>query len=107
MIGFLIINNLTILSSEFMSIKYGLISLVVNIVGLIFGWIPLLGFFAYIVVYLFPVVAIVIGGIGITKDDSKAIAVVGLIIGIVTIVIMIILGPMIQTIIHYLIFGSM
>lgn len=65
-----------------MSNTNGIISLIFGIIGLCCGWlipIPYIG-------WLFPIVAIVFGIIGIMKDDSHGMAIAGLILGIISFV---------------------
>lgn len=66
---------------------FGIISLVCGICGLAFPWIP---YFGGLWVIALPIIAIVFGGIGIAKDDSKGMGIAGLVLGIVGIVMYIV-----------------
>ena len=69
--------------------KFGVGALVCGILGLV------LGFTSSITIMSFPilrVVAIVLGGIGISRDDNKSMAIAGLVLGIIGVVIFFIGG---------------
>lgn len=63
-----------------MSNTNGIISLIVALVGLFISWFLVFFFF---IGFIFPVVAIIFGAIGISRDDSKGMAIAGLVIGII------------------------
>jgi hypothetical protein len=67
---------------------FGIIALVFGICGLAFPWIP---YFGGIWVIALPIIAIIFGGIGIAKDDSKGLGIAGLVLGIIGIVIWILM----------------
>lgn len=69
--------------------KFGTASLVCGILGLIFGFTS-----SYTIMSLpiLRIVAIVLGGIGISRDDNKAMAIAGLVLGIIGVVIFFIGG---------------
>ncbi|MHA2006783.1 MAG: hypothetical protein ACXABO_04550 [Promethearchaeota archaeon] len=56
---------------------FGIISLICGLLSII------LTFFLGIYGIFFPIIAIVFGGIGIAKDDSRGMAIAGLILGII------------------------
>ncbi|MEH7387299.1 DUF4190 domain-containing protein [Bacillus sp. JJ1521] len=55
-------------------------ALVLGIIGLFFAWIPLLG-------YVMPVLAIIFGVIERNNEEKRAMALSGLILGIISLVI--------------------
>ena len=63
-----------------------------GIISLIFGLISILLTFLFYGMWgiAIPIIAIVFGGIGIAKDDSKGLGIAGLILGIISLVIWII-----------------
>jgi hypothetical protein len=65
-----------------MSNTNGIIALIFGIIGLCCAWIIPIPF----VPFLFPIVAIVFGAIGIKKDDSHGMAIAGLVLGIISLV---------------------
>jgi hypothetical protein len=67
---------------------FGIISLVCGICGLVLPWVPYIG---GLWVIALPIIAIIFGGIGIAKDDSKGMGIAGLILGIVGIIMYIVL----------------
>jgi hypothetical protein len=69
------------------SLLLGLVAIVVFFLGLLVFVIP---FWDYIV-WTLSIGAIVLGAIGIAKDDSKGLGVVGLILGIIGVILMILL----------------
>jgi len=76
---------------------FGVISTLLGFVGLVMLILHLFVFiipFGLFVIWAFAVVAIVFGIIGMIKDDSKGFGVLGLILGILTIVLWI-LAPII------------
>ena len=62
----------------------GIISLICGLLGLLGGW--LLGFFIPFGEHYLPGIAIVTGIIGIIVQDSKGMAIAGLVLGVVTII---------------------
>jgi hypothetical protein len=64
---------------------FGLIALILGIIGIIGVW--FLTFFFYFSALIIGILAIVFGGIGIAKDDSKGLGIAGLILGIITLII--------------------
>jgi len=64
---------------------FGLIGLIFGIIGLVGVW--FLTFLFYFSALLISILAIVFGGIGIAKDDSKGLGIAGLILGIITLII--------------------
>jgi len=66
---------------------FGIIALVFGICGLAFPWIPFIG---GLWVIALPIIAIIFGGIGIAKDDSKGMGIAGLVLGIVGIIMYIV-----------------
>jgi hypothetical protein len=64
-----------------MSNTNGIISLIFGIIGLCCAWLIPIPF----VPWLFPIVAIVFGIIGIMKDDSHGMAIAGLVLGIISV----------------------
>jgi len=60
--------------------KFGAGALVCGIIGLIFGF-----FFGASIlgIPLFRIIAIILGGIGISRDENKSMGIVGLILGII------------------------
>jgi len=68
---------------------FGVLALVFGLITLLAGWaiiIFLLPYGSYIV-YALAGLAIVFGIIGIIKDDSKALGIVGMILGIIALII--------------------
>ncbi|MBY9003156.1 MAG: hypothetical protein KGD73_04230 [Candidatus Lokiarchaeota archaeon] len=65
-----------------MSNTNGIIALIFGIIGCCCAWIIPIPF----VPFLFPIVAIVFGAIGIKKDDSSGMAIAGLVLGIIDVV---------------------
>ncbi|MHA1671868.1 MAG: hypothetical protein ACTSV5_15040 [Promethearchaeota archaeon] len=65
-----------------MSNTNGIIALIFGLVGLCCAWLIPIPF----VPWLFPIVAIIFGIIGISKDDSSGMAIAGLILGIISII---------------------
>ena len=63
-----------------MSNTNGIIALIFGIIGLCCGWLIPLPYVGWI----FPIVAVIFGIIGIIKDDSKGMAIAGLILGILS-----------------------
>ena len=64
--------------------KFGTASLVCGILGLVLGFtftLRILGF------PILRVVAVVLGGVGISRDDNKSMAIAGLVLGIIGLVI--------------------
>lgn len=76
---------------------FGIVSLIAGLLGLFTGW--AIGFFVPVAGIAgglaLPILAIVFGIIGITKDDSKGMGIAGLILGIigaiVTVVVVVVL----------------
>ena len=69
--------------------KYGTGALVCAILGLIFGFLYgtfLIGF------PLLRIVAVILGGIGISRDDNKSMAIAGLVLGVIGLVIFLFSG---------------
>jgi len=69
--------------------KFGAGALACGIIGLVFGFFygtSVLGF------PLFRILAIILGGIGISRDENKSMAIVGLILGIIGLVLFLIRG---------------
>jgi len=64
-----------------MSNTNGIISLIFGLIGLCGGWLIPIPFLPWI----FPIVAIIFGIIGIMKDDSHGMAIAGLVLGIISI----------------------
>ncbi|MHA1914124.1 MAG: hypothetical protein ACW986_10295 [Promethearchaeota archaeon] len=64
---------------------FGIISLLAGIAS-----IALIFFFYAMWGLAIPIIAIVFGGIGIAKDDSKALGIIGLILGVISLIIWII-----------------
>ncbi|MFX0040763.1 MAG: hypothetical protein ACFFAB_15600, partial [Candidatus Heimdallarchaeota archaeon] len=64
---------------------FGIISLIFALVSLIIVW-----FFWRLWLIELPIIAIIFGGIGIAKDDSKGLGIAGLILGIIALIIWII-----------------
>ncbi|MFX1374382.1 MAG: hypothetical protein ACFFA0_01085 [Promethearchaeota archaeon] len=64
---------------------FGIISLIFGILGIAVIW--FLGIVFYFGSIIIPIIAIVFGGISIAKDDSKALGIAGLILGIITLII--------------------
>jgi uncharacterized membrane protein len=61
-----------------MSNTYGIVFLIFGIIGLCCGWIhSLFGL-------VFPIVAIVCGAIGMSRNDSSGMSIAGLVLGIVS-----------------------
>jgi hypothetical protein len=67
----------------------GIISLIFGLIGLLLGW--LIWIFFPILGYIVPGVAIVTGIIGIVVDDSKGMAIAGLILGAIGLIVIIVL----------------
>jgi hypothetical protein len=65
-----------------MSNTNGIISLIFGLIGLCCAWIIPIPF----VPWLFPIVAVIFGIIGIMKDDSNGMAIAGLVLGIISFV---------------------
>ena len=69
---------------------FGIISLIMGLIGLalipIFIWVFVIPFFG-LIFWIVVGIAIVFGIIGIAKDDSKGLGIVGLILGIIAIVL--------------------
>ncbi|MHA1107151.1 MAG: hypothetical protein ACTSPN_15770 [Promethearchaeota archaeon] len=65
-----------------MSNTNGIIALIFGIIGLCCAWLIPIPF----VPFLFPIVAIVFGAIGIKKDDSNGMAIAGLVLGIISVI---------------------
>lgn len=65
-----------------MSNTNGIIALIFGIIGLCCAWLIPIPF----VPWLFPIVAIIFGAIGIKKDDSNGMAIAGLVLGIISII---------------------
>ncbi len=63
-----------------MASTFGIIGLICGILGAILVW-----FFGFWTI-AFPILAIIFSGIGISKDDSKAPGIIGLILGILGLV---------------------
>lgn len=57
---------------------------VIGIVGFVLSWIPLLGI---LIGLLLGVIAIVLGGVGLSGQRPKGMAITGLVLGIVTVVL--------------------
>ena len=81
---------------------FGILALVCGLIGLLGGF--LLGAFIPFGGYFLPVAAIILGIIGIIVDDSKGMAIAGLILGVITIIIVIFLLPLLVVL---LLFGSL
>ena len=64
---------------------FGLLGLIFGLIGIIGVW--FITFFFYFGALLIGILAIVFGGIGIAKDDSKGLGIAGLILGIITLII--------------------
>jgi len=64
---------------------FGLLGLIFGLIGIIGVW--FITFFFYFGALLIGILAIVFGGIGIAKDDSKGLGIAGLIVGIITLII--------------------
>jgi hypothetical protein len=65
-----------------MSNTNGIIALIFGIIGLCCAWIIPIPF----VPFIFPIVAVIFGAIGIKKDDSSGMAIAGLVLGIISLV---------------------
>ena len=61
---------------------FGILSIIFGILGLATPWLGLLFPFLGILSIGFAILAIIFGALGISKDDSKALGIVGLIFGI-------------------------
>jgi hypothetical protein len=67
---------------------FGLIGLIFGLIGIIGIW--FITFYFYFGPVLIGILAIIFGGIGIAKDDSKGLGIAGLVLGIITIIIWVI-----------------
>lgn len=69
-----------------MSNTFGIISLIFGLLSLCCGW--LIGAFISIpsIGWIFPIIAVIFGIIGIIRDDSKGMAIAGLILGLISFV---------------------
>lgn len=72
---------------------FGILALVFGLIGLLGGWLLVL-FLPYGQYYL-PAAAIVLGIIGIIVDDSKGMAIAGLVLGVVGIIFVLFVLPII------------
>ena len=72
---------------------FGILALVFGLIGLLGGWLLVL-FLPYGQYYL-PAAAIVFGIIGIIVDDSKGMAIAGLVLGVVGIIFVLFILPII------------
>lgn len=70
---------------------FGILALVFGLIGLLGGW--FLGFFVPFGALYLPGAAIVFGIIGIIVDDSKGMAIAGLILGIIGIIFVFFILP--------------
>jgi len=83
---------------------FGALALVFGLIALLMGWAIMLfvaGFGSYIM-YALCGLAIVLGIIGIITDDSKGMAIAGLILGLIALVI----WPLLWTIIFVVLFAA-
>ncbi len=66
--------------------KFGAGSLACGILGLLFGF-----FYGFLLIGfgfpIFRIVAVILGGIGISKDENKSMAIVGLVLGVIGLVL--------------------
>lgn len=81
-----------------MSKKFGIIALIFGLIALVISIIIMQQVFTQAVVpliailgFVFAVIPIILGSVGIAKDDKRGLAIVGLIIGCITVVICIII----------------
>jgi len=65
-------------------VGFGVTALVLGIVGVFLCWIPVFGL-------ILPILAIVFGGIGIFLQSGRGMAIAGLVIGVITLIINIII----------------
>ncbi len=79
----------------------GILALVFGLIGLLGGWLLVI-FLPFGELYL-PIAAIVFGIIGIIIDDSKGMAKMGLVLGVIGLIFVIFVLP----IISYLFFGTL
>ncbi len=70
---------------------FGILALVFGLIGLLGGW--LLVLFLPFGQYYLPVAAIVFGIIGIITDDSKGMAIAGLVLGVIGIIFVLFVLP--------------
>ena len=87
---------------------FGALALVFGLLALLLGWAILLfvPFGGYIMYALYGL-AIVFGIIGIIKDDSKAMGIVGLIFGIIALILWVFLWPFLLVVLFLGLFGGM
>ena len=72
---------------------WGALSLVFALVSLILGWLIIIFVpFGGYIMWALPILAIIFGIIGIIVDDSKGMAIAGLILGIIALLIWPVLG---------------
>jgi hypothetical protein len=72
---------------------WGALSLVFALVSLILGWLIIIFVpFGSYIMWALPILAIIFGIIGIIVDDSKGMAIAGLILGIIAIILWPVLG---------------
>ena len=81
---------------------WGALSLVFALVSLILGWLIII-FVPYgnYIMWALPILAIIFGIIGIIVDDSKGMAIAGLILGIIALLIWPVLGGFILALIGF------
>ena len=84
-----------------MSKTFGIISLIFSIIGICCGWI-----IVFNIGFVFPAIAVIFGIIGIIKDDSKGMAISGLVIGIASVFIIIVFGNIFRELWYVFIFGG-
>jgi len=65
-------------------VGFGVTALVLGIVGVFLCWIPIFGL-------ILPILAIVFGGIGIFLQSGRGMAIAGLVVGVITLIINIII----------------
>ena len=79
---------------------FGIIALIFGIIGLCCGW--FLSFFGFV----FPVVAIVCGAIGIKKDDSSGMAIAGLVLRSISVICILLVTVVLFAFINELLGGG-
>ena len=88
---------------------FGIIALICGLLGILGGWLLAIPI-GYYGIFIFPGIAIVTGIIGIIVDDSKGMAIAGLILGLFGIVFVMFILPLLTIIFALLglsaLFGS-
>ena len=86
-----------------MSNTNGIISLIFGIIGLCCAWLIPIPY----VPFLFPIVAIVFGAIGIKKDDSNGMSIAGLVLGIISVICVAVMAIFLAVILAMLGMGTL